>query len=78
MAAGTLSKPGTKHGPCETNCKHVDCRQTKADALVACRFCGKPIGFEKPFNRARFDGSLAHESCMYEALDRNDARLGLF
>jgi hypothetical protein len=78
MAAGTLPKPGSKVGPCKGTCKHLDCAQTKADAATACRFCAKPIGFEKPFNRARFDGSLAHESCMYEALERNDARLGLF
>jgi hypothetical protein len=78
MAAGILPKPGTKHGPCKAKCGHVDCGQTKTDAVTQCRFCLKPIGYSTRYVRARFDGCLAHEVCLEEAVERNDARVGLF
>lgn len=79
MAAGILPAPGTKVGPCKSlRCKHVDCRQTRADAAAPCRFCADAIGYGRAFVRARFDGSLAHDRCLEEAVDRNDARVGLF
>lgn len=78
MAAGMLPRPGTQVGPCESDCNHVDCRETMAMASAPCRFCGKSIGFQARFVSARFDGCLAHERCLEEAVERNDARVGLF
>lgn len=78
MAASVISKPGSEHGPCKGRCKHRDCRQTVTDAQSACRFCLKPIGYETLYYRARFDGCLAHATCLETAVERNDARVGLF
>lgn len=78
MAAGIFQAPGTKVGPCKTSCQHRDCKQTKAEAASACRFCQKPIGYGVGFIRARLTGALAHAVCVEEAVERNDARLGEF
>ena len=47
-------------------------------ATSPCRFCENKIGFGVRFVRARFDGCLAHARCLEEAVERNDARVGLF
>lgn len=79
MAAGILPAPGTKAGPCRTTaCGHRDCAATRVDAASPCRFCGKDIGYGKPFYRARLSGALGHGLCVDEAFKRNDARLGEF
>lgn len=78
MAAGVLPKPGTKVGPCKGRCRHLDCRQTREDAAASCRFCGETIGYERGFVRSRLTGALAHEVCLEDAAERNDARVGLF
>lgn len=78
MAAGILQKPGTKVGPCKATCKHRDCAQTKSDAATVCRFCQKAIGYGVGFFRSRMSGELAHAFCFEEAVERNDARVGLF
>ncbi len=78
MAAGLLPKPGTKLGPCKTKCAHLDCAQTKADAATTCLFCDKAIGYAQAFYRSRLDGALAHAGCLDGAVERNDARVGLF
>ncbi len=79
MAAGMLPKPGTKAGPCKhDNCGHIDCRETWSTAKAPCRFCEQPIGWTTRFVRARFDGCFAHEACLEAAVERNDARVGLF
>jgi hypothetical protein len=78
MAAGILPKPGSKVGPCKSKCKHRDCGQTKAAAAATCRFCNKAIGYGVGFYRSRLSGELAHAFCFEEAVERNDARVGLF
>lgn len=78
MAAGLLPKPGTKIGPCKGTCKHRDCAETKRDAATPCRFCAKAIGYGVGFYRARMSGELAHAVCFKEAVERNDARVGMF
>ena len=65
MAAGLLSRPGTKHGPCRSRCKHVDCNCSRHDAAAVCRFCKKPIGYGTRFYReAR---GLVHAVCLEDA-----------
>ena len=63
MAAGILPKPGTKAGPCKGHCDHI---------------CTDAIGYGRSFYRSQLDGALAHETCLMQAVDRNDARAGLF
>lgn len=76
MAAGVLPKPGTKRGPCKTDCAHRDCAQTKADAMSVCRFCHKTIGYGNGFFRSHA-GALAHAMCVDLAIEQNpnDPRL---
>ena len=78
MAAGVLPRPGSKVGPCKGKCGHRDCAQTKGDAAAVCRFCAKAIGYGVGFYRSQLDGGLAHAFCLEEAVERNDARVGLF
>jgi hypothetical protein len=76
MAAGRLPKPGTKHGPCEGACKHLDCAEVKREAELICRLCKDPIGFERGFFRMFSRGPLGeliegrdervHSSCAYD------------
>lgn len=77
MAAGILSRPGSKLGPCK-RCEHIDCRESRAMAAADCRFCQKPIGYGVRYVAARLTGCLAHERCVDDAVTRNDARLGEF
>ena len=78
MAAGILQGPGKKLGPCRSACKHRDCVETREQAASPCRFCQKAIGYETRFYRSGFSGDLAHGVCLEEAVEKNDARVGLF
>ncbi len=78
MAAGRMPTPGTQHGPCSETCKHKDCAELKNLAQAPCRFCQKAIGWGGRFYRSQFSGDVAHATCLEEAIDRNDARVGLF
>lgn len=67
MAAGTLATPGSKYGPCKSECKHVDCYETKRMAYSLCDLCGLSIGYDVRFytNRGR-PGELVHARCLEE------------
>lgn len=77
MAAGQLSKPGTRLGPCK-RCEHKDCKESIAMASALCRFCAKAIGYDTPFFEGRFEDVIAHASCLEQAVEANDARVGMF
>lgn len=64
MASITLPAPGTKYGPCEPTCQHVDCAATRKQAAQVCPYCSKPLGFEV-FVTDAGDG-LAHETCAFD------------
>lgn len=49
MAAGVISKPGTKYGPCADECQHRDCSSLRYTAASTCRICQKPIDYEVAF-----------------------------
>ena len=49
MAAGVLSDPGTKFGPCEHACHHSDCAETRRMAASECRICHHAIGYGRRF-----------------------------
>jgi len=69
MAAGSLSKPGTKYGPCENEtCWHRDCIATRKRARSICTICNKPIGYDTLFYEDQ-DG-LQHAFCLEEQIKR--------
>jgi hypothetical protein len=65
MAASALPKPGSKYGPCETDCEHRDCAATREMADHNCVGCGDKIGYEIRFYRDD-DGDLIHMVCAEE------------
>jgi hypothetical protein len=84
VAAGRLSRPGTKHGPCQDLCQHLDCALVRADAERLCTYCGKRIGFEVRFYDATVPGVradmtpqprlLAHALCLEVEAERQSER----
>jgi len=78
MAAAVMPKPGTQFGPCQEGCKHKDCAELKGMAQSMCRFCQKAIGWGGRYYRSQLSGDLAHAACLETAVERNDARVGLF
>ena len=74
MAVSILPAPGTEYGPCESECQHRDCAQTRQMATEVCRFCDKPIGFgvsfyddpEKPDSNV---SGLVHAICLEKAIE---------
>jgi hypothetical protein len=77
MAAGVLSKPGSKHGPCKkAPCKHTDCAYTRTIAGKSCRICTKPIGYGARFYQESSGLSVAesafvHAVCAEVEAERN-------
>lgn len=73
MAAGQLSKPGTKYGPCKTTCSHIDCKQTRQMAETPCRICSKRIGYGVLFFQEGSPKQLVHEECVFQEQERANA-----
>ncbi len=79
MAAGRISAPGSKLGPCVDECAHIDCGQTRTDAAAPCRWCHGPIGYMPGNGIAKWDGrsgefyrvqdQYAHAVCEEEAAE---------
>ena len=67
METSTLSKPGTKFGPCAGDCKHLDCSATRSMAESVCKFCHKPIGYERAFYST--GDAYQHAVCAEIAID---------
>lgn len=68
MAAGSLSAPGTKHGPCAEACIHRDCGQSRLMSMSLCVYCKKPIGYSVPFYVLDAERN-AHATCHEAALE---------
>jgi hypothetical protein len=66
MAATTLSKPGTKFGPCRGRCEHSDCTATRAQARQKCVYCGRRIGYDTR-HYSEPCGNVSHALCAEEA-----------
>lgn len=47
MAAISNPEPGSQYGPCDGECKHIDCSATRADARRSCTVCMYPIGYNR-------------------------------
>jgi hypothetical protein len=73
MAYSVLSPIGSPGGPCEDpRCGHTDCAWTRTVAVSPCRLCGKPIGYETPFNRERQDDgseTFVHFACLWDEVE---------
>lgn len=64
MAAGVLSAPGTKYGPCENECKHKDCAEARKIAESICSKCQNAIGYETRFYKR--EDTYVHADCVEE------------
>ena len=62
MAAGILSKPGSKHGPCVGNCYHIDCECNRELSRKLCNICNKKIGYNTRFYQIE-SNIYAHAAC---------------
>ena len=74
MAAGILSKPGSKFGPCRKPCAHLDCADTRKISGALCPYCSTPIGYDRRFYATRPDRSgpvvgYEHASCAEDAAE---------
>ena len=67
MAAGILPNPGTKYGPCKTECKHRDCANTREDAQRLCSLCQRSINYETRYYRS--NAGLDHALCAERAAE---------
>ena len=78
MAAGMLSEPGSKYGPCEGKCHHSDCAETRRMAKSKCFVCGKPIGYGVPFFRVGKveNGVLEHAECAWDEIEQKRKQEG--
>lgn len=72
VAAGALAAPGTKFGPCATECQHTDCAATREMAGTACRKCGESIGYDRRFF-IEDDKQFIHYLCELEELEAQRA-----
>jgi hypothetical protein len=61
------AKPGSANGPCLDPCHHLDCAQSRRDALSLGPICRQPVGYESRvyFFEDRLTGKLAveHADC---------------
>jgi hypothetical protein len=73
MAAGQLQKPGTKYGPCKSDCTHRDCAETRTMAEALCRICSYRIGYETLFFQEGSVRALVHEACVAAEIEREQA-----
>lgn len=64
MAAGRISPPGAKYGPCQDECKHRDCKNSRETSEQPCEVCGEPIGYDKSFYQAENWTKLTHAVCL--------------
>jgi hypothetical protein len=70
MAAAVLSAPGTEFGTCAEPCLHTDCAGTRSIAETICRFCDKPIGYDRRFYN---DAGYVHASCLEDSIEQERA-----
>lgn len=59
--------PGTKYGPCDGVCEHVDCKANREVASAPCVLCGVAIGYDARYYR---EGTgWAHGPCLETLAD---------
>lgn len=70
MGAGVLSLPGSEYGPCAEPCHHIDCTGSRTIVDALCRYCDKPIGYDRRFYN---DEGYVHASCSEDAIEQERA-----
>ena len=72
MAASNIPAPGTEFGPCEGECKHIDCAVSRKMAAMTCRICGEPIGYERGYfvEQATVPPIAVHSACLSDEIGR--------
>lgn len=71
MGASRLPGIGTELGPCEGDCQHTDCIETKQMSKVKCRICGREIGFETSFySEDSKNNQLVHAVCLEKEIEK--------
>jgi hypothetical protein len=73
MAYTVLANPGSQHGPCKDECKHIDCNKTKQLALTLCPLCDEPLGYDRPLTNDPDTQNLGHFSCVEESIEKERA-----
>jgi hypothetical protein len=59
-----LAPPGSRYGPCQTDCPHPRCKRSRRTATAICRHCGQEIGYEVDHRAdAATAGALVHSTC---------------
>lgn len=71
MAAIRVPPPGTRCGPCTTECQHRDCAQARRDAAATCALCVEPIGYDTRYYEDK--GEHVHAVCLESAIERGEA-----
>lgn len=67
-------EPGSKYGPCMEDCSHTDCNRSRVDATLACRICGKVIGYgnrvyqERWLDKTRY----VHADCLEDEVEKHN------
>lgn len=70
MAAGVIAKPGTEYGPCLSECKHLDCAESRKQAETLCPICNKKIGYDRRFFQENNWEILTHEICKIKQIEK--------
>jgi len=66
MSYIVLPEVGSELGPCPEPCEHIDCKQTRQMAQRICRYCDKPIGYQRAVQQDE-EGVFYHMSCWVPA-----------
>ena len=49
--------------PCSASCDHEPCGKVRELAARVCRFCGRAIGYQRPYHVSPRIGEAAHAEC---------------
>ena len=71
MGWGTVSAPGTEHGPCGDGCQHTDCAATRKMAESKCIICEKEIGYDTSFYVGDEKDTYQHAACLWEKIEED-------
>ena len=59
-----LAPPGSRYGPCRTDCPHPRCKRSRRAAATICGQCGLEIGYDVNHTADPAKaGALVHSAC---------------
>jgi hypothetical protein len=66
-----LASPGSRYGPCQTDCIHPRCKRSRRAAATICRQCGQEIGYNvNHIADPAKAGALVHSKCQPDAVEQ--------